>query len=327
MCKYKKIPASECKVTEVSSDEEYVYDLEVNDADHMFFANGILVHNSIYVRMDSILKMLFGTCDIDWSNPETFAKIKEFVDGKFQDILNKHVADYICETFHTSERRIEFKREKISSEGNYICKKRYVVHVKDDEGVECDKFTYKGVDIAKNELPTKIKNILKNLVEDMMKNKWIGDEHIRPRLLKIYDDYQKLAMEDIGFIKNLTTPKDSVGFLKLEKGAGVHARAAEMYNQLIEKFKVEYKYEKIQRGDRFHYIYIKPENKYNIDCIAWKDKYPKEFEGIFELDVNKMFEKTITAPLKKFLQLHRATQFDVTNIVVPGKSGIDLFDL
>ena len=38
--------------------DEYVYDLEVEDGSHTFFANDILVHNSIYVRMDNILKLL-----------------------------------------------------------------------------------------------------------------------------------------------------------------------------------------------------------------------------------------------------------------------------
>ena len=52
-----------------------VYDIEVEDT-HTFFGNDILVHNSIYVRMDNILKLLFKTTKIDWYDKETFAKIK-----------------------------------------------------------------------------------------------------------------------------------------------------------------------------------------------------------------------------------------------------------
>lgn len=324
---YALVSAKDCRIEKAPDEEGYVYDLEVGDDSHTFFANGILVHNSIYVRMDNILKLLFGTTEIDWDDPQTFQKVKKFVDEKFQTILNNHVKEYICARFHTSEKRIEFKREKISSEGDYICKKRYVVHVRDNEGVECDKFAYTGVDIAKNELPQKIKDILQELVEKMMRNRWQGNENIQPELMRIYDEYQQFDLNDIGFIKNLSTPKNAVGFLKLEKGAGVHARAAEIYNQLIESFGILDKHDKINRGDRFHYIYVKSGNSYGIDCIAWKDKYPKEFKDIFEPDMDVMFDKTIVSPLKKFLEIHKASSFDPSDIVVKGKDGISLFDL
>ena len=324
---YKLVDIEDCKITDLGKTEEYVYDMEVADGSHTFFANDILVHNSIYVRMDNILKLLFGKTDIDWNDDKTFQKIKSFVDDKFQKILNTHVAEYICKTFYTSERRIEFKREKISSEGEYLCKKRYVVHVRDNEGVECDKLSYTGVDIAKNELPNKIKDMLKSLVENMIKNKWMGNENIQSELSKMYDAYQKLKMDDIGFIKNLGTPKEVTGFLAMEKGSGVHVRAAEAYNQLIEALQITNKNEKIKKGDRFHYVYVKTGNKYNLDCIAWKDRYPKEFKEIFEVDKERMFDKTVLSPLKKFLENHKASYFDPNNIIIMGKSGNSLFDL
>ena len=195
-------------------DDEYVYDLEVEDGSHTFFANNILVHNSIYVRMDNILKLLFKTTKIDWYNKETFTKIKSFVDTKFQNALNNHVADFICNTFKTDQRRIEFKREKISSEGEYLAKKRYVCHVRDNEGLECDKFSYTGVDIAKNELPDTIKKLLKDCVEGMMKFDW-DNSIFQKKIMEIYDIYSNLPIKDTAYIKNLNTPKESIGFLKI----------------------------------------------------------------------------------------------------------------
>ena len=324
---YCLIDAKDCVIDKVQAKEEYVYDMEVDDMSHTFFGNDILVHNSIYVRMDNILKLLFKSLDINWDDPETFQRLKKFVDEKFQKVLNDHVADYVCETFYTPERKIEFKREKISSEGDYLAKKRYVIHVRDDEGVESDKFSYTGVDVAKNELPQRLKDLLKQLVENMMRNKWRGNDYIQPALLKMYDEFSSLDLNDIGFIKNLSTPKEATGFLKMEKGAGVHARAAEAYNQLIDNLNLNSKYEKIRQSDRFHYIYVKKGNKYNQDCIAWKDKYPKEFKKIFEPDINRMFDKTIVSPLKKFLETHAASYFDPNNILVKGKSGLSIFDL
>lgn len=323
--KFKLIPVSQCKITKLSETDEYVYDMEVEDNSHTFFSNDILVHNSLYVRMDNILKKLFNTTDVDWYDPDVFAKIKNYIDNNFQEKLNNHIADFICEKFHTSERRIEFKREKISRVGDYLCKKRYAVQCLDNEGVPCDKFAYVGVDIAKNELPQKIKDLLKELVENMMKYKWVGPDKIQPELQKIYNLYSTLDINDVAFIKNLSTQKQSQGFLGSEKGAGVHARAANIYNDLIEKFNLKSKYELINEGDRFHYMYILKSNKYNIDCVAWKDRYPDEFKKLFEIDVNKMFQKTIVSPLKKFLENHKCNEFDPESSMIEGE--ISIFDL
>ena len=307
-------------------DNEYVYDCEVEDKSHTFTANNILVHNSIYVRLDSIIHRLFGTTKINWYDKETFNKLKTFIDTKFQDLLNNHVAEFICDRFKTGERRVEFKREKISSEGEYCAKKRYVVHVRDNEGLECDKFSYTGVDIAKNELPDTIKKLLKECVEGMMKENWNNDK-FQDKIHEIYDIYCKMPIKDIAFIKNLNTPKTSIGFLEMEKGAGVHARSAEYYNQIIKKLKIDDKNEIINQGDRFYYVYIKSNNIFGIDCIAWKDRYPKEFEKIFEVNKEKMFEKTVMSPLDDFIEHHSFSDFDPNNVIIKGKSNLSLFDL
>lgn len=307
-------------------ENEYVYDLETCEDDHMFTGNDILLHNSIYVRLDSIVHRLFGKTKINWFDKDSFGKLKTFIDTKFQDLLNNHVADFICNRFKTTERRIEFKREKISAEGEYCAKKRYVLHVRDNEGLECDKFSYTGVDVAKNELPDSIKKLLKDCVEGMIRFNW-DNNTFQDKIQNIWDIYTNMPIKDIAYIKNLNTPKESTGFLEMEKGAGVHARSAEYYNQIIKELKIDNKYETIGQGDRFYYVYIKSTNKYGIDCIAWKDRYPTEFEKIFEVNKEKMFQKTIISPLDDFMEHHKFSNFDPNNVIIKGVSGCSLFDI
>lgn len=61
-----------------------------------------------------------------------------------------------------------------------------------------------------------------------------------------------------------------------------------------------------------------------MDCIAWKDKYPQEFGEYFEVDYEKMFEKTVMSPLTKFLENHRCQKVSFAALENPNS---DVFDI
>jgi hypothetical protein len=306
--------------------DEYVYDLEIADDSHMFVCNDILVHNSIYVRMDGINQHLFKSKSANWNNTETFEQIKDYVDNIFQKALNDYCADFICKKFYTDQRRIEFKREKLSAQAEYTAKKRYIVHVYNDEGLDVNKWSYTGVDIKKNELPSSIKKLLEECVQGLIEFDW-DNSKFQSKIKDIFDTYESLPIKDVAYIKNLNTPKESTGFLTMEKGAGAHAKAAEYYNQIIREMKLEHKYDAIQASDRFQYIYIKTNNKYGINVIGFKDRWPTEFDKLFEIDRIKMFDKQCLSPLKQIIINHGYSTFDPSNILITKEDGINLFDL
>lgn len=305
-------------------ENEYVYDIEIADDSHMIFGNDILLHNSIYVRMSPINQHLFNKNEVDWNNKEVFETIKNYVDNIFQLKLNSHCADFICNKFYTDQRRIEFKREKLSAQAEYTAKKRYIVHVYNDEGLDVNKWAYTGVEIKKNELPNSIKKLLEECVQGLIEFNWTNTQ-FQEKLQSIYDTFENMEIKDLAYIKNLNTPKESTGFLQLEKGAGAHAKAAEYYNQIIKDMKLESKYDLIADGDRFHYVYIKSNNKYGINVIGFKDRFPTEFEKLFEVDRMKMFDKSCLSPLKQIMINHAYAKFDPSNI--PLTKDINLFDL
>ncbi len=81
-----------------------------------------------------------------------------------------------------------------------------------------------------------------------------------------------------------------------------HVKAAYFYNILLDRLELDNKYEKIQSGDKIKIFYVKKPNKYDIDAIAFKYYYPEEFRAIFEPDHEKMFEKIVFSPVKKFFE-------------------------
>lgn len=321
------ITVKDCEIIQDGCFEnEDVYDIEVDDDSHMFVGGGILLHNSIYVRMDAVLKNLFGTTKVNWNDQGTFNKIKTYVDSTFQQKLNSYCADFICNKFFTDQRRIEFKREKISAQGEYTAKKHYIVHVYDNEGLPCNKWAYVGVEIKKNELPNTIKKLLQEAVEGLIEFNW-DNNTFQNKVREMYDYFCGMSVKDIAYIKNLGTPKKMQGFLSAEKGAGAHAKAAEFYNQIITKLGLDNKYEQIRQFDRFHYLYIKENNKFGINVIGFKDRWPKEFDSLFEVDRDKMFEKTVLAPFKQIIINHKFGTFNPTETAILGQDNVSIFDL
>lgn len=70
-------------------------------------------------------------------------------------------------------------------------------------------------------------------------------------------------------------------------------------------------YDQILVGDKVRFLYVKPTNKFGINVLAYKpDQYPKEFEGIFEIDYDTMWDKLIIGTLKKFVLATEFPSFD-----------------
>lgn len=213
--------------------------------------------------------------------------------------------------------------KKFQHSGDFLAKKHYVCHVVDNEGFRCDKFTYTGVDVKKNELPDSIKTLLKEAIEGFMIEDW-NNNKFQIKIREIYDQFCQLPIEKMSYIKNYSTKKNAEYF-DLEKGANAHAKAAEYYNQVLRETGLSSKYEFINMGDRFHYFYCHTDNPYGIAEIGYKDKWPKEFNKLFKPDINLMFQKTCMAPLRGFMENHAFAKFEPELEMDSGV--IPLFDL
>ena len=92
----------------------------------------------------------------------------------------------------------------------------------------------------------------------------------------------------------------------MEKGTTIGAKVSNYYNQLIDRYKLQYKYNKISVGDKIRYIYVEPTNIFGIDAIGWSidDGFPDEFKDIFDINYYLMFEKSVIKKLEKFMDIN-----------------------
>ena len=288
-------------------EDEYVYDIEMENP-HIFFANDILVHNSSFFNIQPLVDDLIGK-DSKFTKKNINIICKE-LDGLTDKMNDFCFNDIVKKKLFSNLDRISFKRETFSTEGAFLIKKRYILHVRDDEGIPKDTFKYVGVDIKKTEIPIKLRHSLKDVVEKALKENWTNNDYYK-YLNNLWKEFKNMKIEDIAIHKGYSTPKESDGFLSMEKGAGLNAKAAHYYNQLIDKFKLLDKYDKIRLGDRLRYCYIK-DNSYKIKVIGFLEIYPEEFKELFLIDYKLMFEKTILSPLKLFCHVQGWREIDPT---------------
>lgn len=273
--------------------------------------------DSNYFQIEGFVNKVIGE-GTDFTE-ENINQLCDILDKDFVPAVNEHCWDITQNYFHSPLNRIEFKRETFCTEGLFLAKKRYILHVRNDEGVYVDKFKYTGVEVKKSELPQIIKDFLKRIIESSMTENWDGAKY-KEEISKIWDEYSELGFDDIGYYKGYNSGKDPEGFLRHGKGASVHSKAVMYHNQLLDKLGLNSKYEKIMLGEKVRYLYVEKNNPYRVPVIAWKNgSYPEEFNELFHIDYVTMFEKQVISPLstkKKdkpgIIQINKWPAFDPT---------------
>ena len=292
------------------TDNEIITDTPIiyNDTDSSYVSIKHIVRKTGLKMFDSKGKI----------TPEYYKQVQDI-----EDYLNENIVKWGESALGSIDCRLNFKREAIADTGLFLQKKRYVLHVLDEEGIPCDKFKYTGVEVVRTTMPAPIKPYVKKIIETMLMTHDLAQTN--KIFNETYDIFKKLPVEDISFVMGIKGYEKYAaqcdGF-KTAKHMPIHVKAAYFYNLLLDRFNTGKKYEKISSGDKVRYFYAKQPNRFGITTAGYKYTYPKEFEGVFEPDHELMFEKIIFSVIERF--------YDAVNwkLQTPGTQvQTDLFEL
>lgn len=253
--------------------------------------------DSCYFVLDELVKHLNIEPVKKGKITKEFYKVVEDV----TDNLNKGIQEWGHKVLNSKDCRFIFKREKICDVGLFLQKKRYVLHVLDDEGIPANDFKYVGVEVKRTTMPASVKPMVKDIIETMLTTQ--SQQETNKVVEDTYDKFINLPVEDIAEvsgIKGLEKYSSLCDGFKTSKGMPHHVKAAYFYNMLLTKLNIDKKYEKIQSGDKIKHIQVKTPNRYGIKKIAYKYYYPEEFKEIFQPDHEKMFEKIVYSVVERF---------------------------
>ena len=280
----------------------HFYNKELNDNDDYVI---YIDTDSIFASAVPLIKKRFPNDKL--SEVMMTQRIMEIC-AEVQDYLNVSY-DYFAKKFLNIDKHVfDIKQEVVAKTGLFITKKRYGLRIINDAGRKCDKIHVKGLDTVRSNFAVAMKELLSNVLEDILANvpKEQIDERIsifKRNMTSLHYDVMAnpIGVKGIGKYE----VKDSENaFSQYKKGTPVHVKSAINYNSLIDYWYEGKRYSKITNGNKIKWVYLK-ENEFGFDTIGYKgyEDPPQILDMIKKyIDHNKMFEQAMSKKIGMFYQ-------------------------
>jgi len=197
--------------------------------------------------------------------------------------------------------RMVMAREAISDVGIWTAKKRYILNVHNNEGVQYSepKLKIMGIEAIKSSTPEVVRNKFKEAFKLIIS----GTEDETQRFIADFKaQFRNLEPEQIAFprgVTNITDWHDRKTIFK--KSCPIHVRGSLLHNYHLKQNKLTNKYELITNGDRIKFVYLRLPNPIKQNVISFKDVLPRELKLQNYINYDLQFEKTFIEPLNLIL--------------------------
>jgi len=239
--------------------------------------------STIYGDTDSVYIDLGSVFDKD-ADEKDVIELADFIG----DEVNKAFPAFMKDVFNVPEAWnsiITTEREVVSDKSIFLNKKKYIMHVINDEGITVDKMKIMGVEIKKTDTPIVIQDFLKELIDMILNHAEFDD------ITAFVDDFKikyfTMDMFTIGnpkTIRNLTKYEDKLEEQGDFKGFPQHARASMVFNAYSGDQDAP-----ITSGAKIKIIYIKHKDMDYIAIPSDITKIPEFLEGV-DIDYHKQWE-------------------------------------
>lgn len=266
-----------------SSGDDYVI---ASDTDSIYLRMGELVNKFVKDQSDKqkVISLMDKICE---------EKIQPFIDKSYKDL-----AEYV----HAYAQKMQMKREGLSDKGIWTAKKRYILNVYNNEGVQYAEPHLKvmGLEMIKSSTPSVIRDKMMELVKLFISG---TESDVQDFIYNFRCEFKKLPPEEISFprgISNLEEYYDPV--LQYKKGTPIHVKGAILYNTHLKKNNLDKKYPMIQAGEKLKFTYLKQPNPFRDMVVSYPGRLPPEF-GLHEyVDYEMQFTKSFLEPVKIILK-------------------------
>ena len=248
--------------------------------------------DSLYIGVNDVIEKFKP------NNPIHF--LDEFGSKAIEPMLEKAFDEFAKRTNAYSNRMV-MKREAIADRGIWTAKKRYILNVHNNEGVQYaqPKIKIMGIEAVKSSTPQACRIAMNELFKVIV----TGDESKTQDAIALFKEHFKtLSPDQVAFprsVNDVTSYRDRQ--LIYSKGTPIHVRGSLLYNHHIKAKGLDKKYQLIYNGDKIKFVYLYVPNSIQENVIAFPDFLPEELELHKYIDYNLQFKKTFIDPIEIIL--------------------------
>ena len=248
--------------------------------------------DSVYIRMGDL---------VDRFNPKNPVKfLDKLCREHFEKVLDKSYAE-MAEITGAYVNRMEMGREVIADRGIWMAKKRYILNVHNNEGVQYaePKLKMMGIEAIKSSTPQVVRDKFKEIFRVIVEG---TESDTQGYIQDFRSHFKTLPPEDVSFprgVSDLNKWQDHKSIFK--KACPIHVRGALCYNKALEENKLESRYESVKTGEKVKFCYLKVPNRLGQNVVSYPLNLPIELGLHKYVDYDLMFDKTFLDPLEPIL--------------------------
>ena len=279
----------------LESDKDYVI---ASDTDSIYLRMGDLVDKFVKDKSDKqkVISVMDKICK---------DKLEPYIETSYEEL-----AEYV----HAYDQKMQMKREGLSDKGIWTAKKRYILNVYNNEGVQYNepKMKVMGLEMIKSSTPSAIREKMKLAISLMVNG---TQDDIHNFITEFRKEFKTLPVEEISFprgLNGLNNYSDAATLYK--KGTPIHVKGAILYNHNLKQKNLTKKYPLIQEGEKVKFTYLKMPNPFKDTVISYPSRLPKEFELQEYIDYDMQFDKAFLEPIKVILDCMKWTTEKTSSI-------------
>jgi len=272
----------------------------VNEEIQKFLKESDLKDRVIAIDTDSVY--ITAKDIIDKFKPKDPVKfLDEFGNRVIEPALNRAFDIYAKRTNAYSDRMV-MKREAIADRGIWTAKKRYILNVHNNEGVQYaePKIKMMGIEAIKSSTPQVCRIAMKEIFKVIMGG---SEEKTQEAIALFKEHFKTLSPDLIAFPRGISDAtkwmdKDVI----YQKGTPMHVRAALLHNHHVKNNGLDKEYELIYNGDKIKYIHLMLPNPVKENIFGFKERFPEELNLNKYINYELQFKKSFIEPLNMILE-------------------------
>ena len=259
-----------------------------------------LGHDYVIAIDTDSLYINFGPL-VDKLNPkDTVKTLSKICEEHFEKVLEKSYSK-LFKKMNAYKPRMVMAREAIADRGIWTAKKRYILNVHNNEGVQYaqPKLKMMGIEAIKSSTPEVVRNKFKEIFRVIIEG---TEQETQDYISRFRAEFKSLPPEAVAFPRGVSDVDKWRSNQDIYlKGTPIHVRGSLLYNMSIKKHGLDKRYETIKNGEKIKFIYLRKPNPIKENVISFPAVLPAEIHLHKYVDYDIMFEKSFIEPLKFIL--------------------------